>query len=168
MFGRFLPYLACCFWLVVPVLIIDGLFTSSLPPAFQPDSFWRDIPAALAWPENVFRFAVIALTIVLPLPLTRLGERPAGLALYLLGLVAYALAWLAVIAWPASGWSLGAIGFSAPAWTPLLWLGGIGLIARGPLLERFRFILPLYWVIAIGFVGFHLSHTLTVFARLAV
>ena len=165
MFGRFLPYLACCFWLVVPVLIIDGLFTASLPATFQPDSFWRDIPAWIAWPENGFRFALIALTVVLPLPWRRLGEKRTGLAIYLFGLIAYALAWLAMIAWPQSGWSLGTIGLAAPAWTPLFWLLGIGLIADGSLLLRFPAIRWAYWLVAAAFLGFHLGHTLLVLAR---
>ena len=168
MFGRFLPYLACGFWLVLPPLAIDGLFTARLPAALQPDIFWHDIPAAITWPENALRLLVIALTLLLPLPwpLRRLGERRLGLTIYAAGLIAYALGWLMLIAWPASSWSSSAIGFSAPAWTPLFWLGGIGLIARGPLLERFSFILPVYWGVAIAFCGVHLAHTLTVFTRL--
>lgn len=168
MFGRFLPYLASGFWLVLPPLIIDGLFTSSLPAAFQPDSFWRDIPEIIALPENVLRFFVIGLTIVLPLPwpLGRLGGKRLDLAVYATGLIAYALSWAMLIAWPSGGWSTSAIGFSAPAWTPLLWLFGIGLVADASRLRRFGFILPIYWTAAIAFCVFHSIHALTVFARL--
>ncbi len=168
MFGRFLPYVACGFWLVLPPLIMDGLFTASLPAAFQPDSFWRDIPAAIAWPENALRALVIGLTLLLPLPwpLAGLGERWSGLFVYAIGLISYALSWLMLIAWPFSSWSLSAIGFSAPAWTPLLWLAGIGLLTDRSRLGRFNFILPIYWLAAIAFCSAHVAHALTVFARL--
>lgn len=168
MLGRFLPYVSRGFWLVLPPLAIDGLFTARLPAAFQSDIFWRDIPAAIAWPENALRILVIGLTLVLPLPwpLGRLGDKPLGMAAYLFGLVAYGLSWLLLIAWPTSSWSLSAIGFSAPAWTPLLWLAGIGLITDRSRLGCFNFILPIYWLVAIVFCGAHVAHTLTVFERL--
>lgn len=168
MVGRFLPYLAIGFWLVLPPLIIDGLFTASLPAAFHPEIFWRDIPAVLSWAENILRFAVIALTLLLPLPwpLAGLRTRRLGLTIYAVGLIAYALSWLMLIAWPDSGWSTSAIGFAAPAWTPLLWLAGIGLVTEPARLGRFRLILPLYWLVLIAFVAAHVTHTLMVFGRL--
>jgi len=166
MLTRLVPFLLCCFWLVLPVLAIDGLFGASLPEAFQPAIFWADIPAALALAENGLRAAVIGLTVILPLPVGRWRGKEPGFVVYAVGLAAYALSWLALIAWPQSAWSLGAAGFTAPAWTPLLWLAGIGLVADGPLLDRLALLRPLYWLVVPGFVATHLGHALLVWSRL--
>ena len=65
---------------------------------------------------------------------------------------------------PQSQWSTSWLGFVAPAYTPLVWLAGLGLIGR-------RFYLPspfrwwMYVGLACGFVAFHVTHTSIVYAR---
>jgi hypothetical protein len=56
------------------------------------------------------------------------------------------------------------LGFMAPAYTPLLWLSGIGLIGNA-----FYFNLPyrrcLFIFTSLVFLSFHNFHTLTIYFR---
>ncbi|MCC9197605.1 hypothetical protein QNO08_07660 [Arthrobacter sp. zg-Y820] len=109
------------FWLVLPVLALNAAVAPYLPPPYGPQAFSAGIPAALIIAENVLRALLCAAPAFMPLT-----PRRGGLWLYGTGLAAYAGAWLAVMAAPESPWSTGLIGFTAPAWTSLLWLAGIG------------------------------------------
>jgi hypothetical protein len=65
---------------------------------------------------------------------------------------------------PESPWSTSWLGFVAPAYTPLVWLTGLGLIGRRlyvPSPYRRR----MYVALACGFVAFHVTHTSIVYAR---
>lgn len=156
---RFVPPLANCFWLVVPLLAFNVLLAGQLPAAFQPEIFWRDIPAALGAVENASRTAAIALMLWMPLD----GRARGGLLLYGLGLLAYALSWLPLLFAPESAWSTSAAGFLAPTITPALWLAGIGLVgAGGPVPVTLA-----YRLAAALFLAAHNAHALLVHARIA-
>ena len=64
---------------------------------------------------------------VMPLRLTTRTQKT-GLALYGFGTLVYFGSWLTLMYPISSEWPSSAIGFLAPAYTPLLWLAGIGLI----------------------------------------
>jgi hypothetical protein len=85
-----------------------------------------------------------------------------GLWLYIAGTAVYFISWLAQMYFPQSAWSLSVWGFLAPAYTPLIWLVGIGLIG-----STLYFSSPyrswMYIVASVIFVGFHLSHAMAVF-----
>ena len=162
--SRFARYAANCFWLMLPPLAISGLLGGLLPPVFQPDVFWRDIPPALAWPESVLRVLVTGLPLLMPLSLQTPRQR-LGAVIYCLGVLAYALAWWPLIAMPDSAWSTSAVGFAAPAYTPLLWLAGIGLIGTRADTRLQRWVGRGYAMSAAGFVVCHILHTLLIHGR---
>lgn len=157
-------YLFTCFWLAVPVLLFDALFTERLPPAFQMESFWRDIPAVIAIPENVFRIGLFGFMLLMPI---ELGTRRAriGLAVYLAGMAAYLGAWLMLICAPQSGWSASLAGSMAPAYTPAIWLAGIGMVGTRLSIRRIPFHPWGYAACAASFLICHNAHSFLVLTR---
>jgi hypothetical protein len=141
----------------VPVLVLNLVLGGTLPAAYQPDVFWQDVPAALSIAENAARVAVLALPVLMPLRRDRLGW-----SIYAAGLVLYGISWLALILAPQSVWATSAWGFAAPAYTPALWLAGIGLIGarHKPLL------LLVFALTSAAFLALHVGHTLTIYGRL--
>ncbi len=157
-------YLRNCFWLIVPVLLFDVLFTERLPAPFQMENFWRDIPQFVGAPENIFRTVVLILPLLMPLAVATARQR-VGLALYLAGIAAYLAAWIALIAFPDSGWSASAAGQLAPAYTPALWLAGIGLIGDRLFLPRIPYRPWMYLAASALFLAFHVTHAAIVYGR---
>ena len=144
-------------------MIWNIVLSEKLPKAFQPNIFWNDIPAFLTYGENISRIIVFILTFLMPLSiLTRTQKK--GLFLYIGGTILYFASWFILIYFPDSGWSNSMLGFMAPAYTPLLWLTGIGLIGNA-----FYFHLPyrqwLFIFASLVFLTFHNFHTLTIYFR---
>ena len=156
-------YVRNCFWLIVPVLLLNVLLTRKLPPIYQPEMFSRGLPGWISIGEHTFRAAVFLLPLLMPLDFASLIQRAAGL-LYLAGLLLYAASWCAQIWVPASHWSLSRMGFMAPAYTPLAWLGGIGLVGNS-----FYFGLPfrpwIYPGLSGAFLVFHNLHAWLAYSR---
>lgn len=159
-----LKYISCCLLLMVPPVSWNFLLTDKLPPAFQPGIFLNDIPRLLTYGENILRTSLFVLTALMPLSIHTKIQR-IGLALYLIGLVLYFASWLPLIYQPESRWSVNAIGFLAPAYTPLLWLTGIELIGY-----RFYFrVIYRRWfflVLSSLFIFFHCVHTYLIYDRM--
>jgi hypothetical protein len=160
------PYLATCFWLVVPILIFNLLFSRDLPAAYQSAIFWNQIPRAIAWPENGLRLAALLLPLGMRLDVrSRRGK--AGLGVYLVGVAVYFSSWGALILSPNCAWSTSAVGFLAPAWTPIAWFLGILLLSGERLLIPVRFYQPwMFGLLAGAFLVFHNLHAGLVFSRL--
>ncbi len=151
-----------CFWLVVPILALNVVYASRLPEMFQPEVFLTDIPGWIAGPENTLRLLMFILTGFLPMRTNR-----AGWALFLAGTALYAASWAVLILAPEADWSMSAAGRLAPAYTPALWLAGIGMIAGRPAFSntpRRRWIV-IYGLLATGFLAAHITHTALVFLR---
>jgi len=150
-------YLLNSFWLIVPALVWNILFASRLPKAFSAEMFSKGVPRAVAVPENVLRALVFVVPCFMPLSVTSSRQR-IGLVVYAAGMLAYFAAWILLMVCPQSRWSTGWAGFVAPAYTPLVWLLGIGLIS-----ESLYFAVPYqWWYFAVGaaaFVFFHVWHT---------
>lgn len=151
--------------LIIPLLVWNLAFASTLPPRYGRDVFWADIPQIIAVPETFFRVAVFFLPLAMPLALSTPVQR-FGLSLYLVGTTIYFLSWLAQIHAPDSAWSMSLPGFLGPALTPLPAFAGIALMARG-----FYFGVPyataIYLAVAVGFTVFHTAHTALVHSRLS-
>ncbi|WP_344119927.1 hypothetical protein [Kocuria aegyptia] len=113
------------FWLLVPVLVLNLVLVGRLPPPLTPGSAGPDIPSWLAVSETLLRVVVFGAPLLMPLRLRAPGTRTA-LTVYGFGFAAYVAAWAVVIWAPTSSWSTSAVGFTALAWTPLLFLIGIG------------------------------------------
>ena len=156
-------YALNCGLLLVPVSIWNIALKGSLPPAFAPVEFWRDIPAPLSLTENSLRLAIFVLPFLMPLDLAA-PERIRALLIVAAGTLLYFASWLALILFPSSAWSSTALGFVAPAYTPALWLLGIALLGRQLFWGRF-YRWWMYAVLAIVFLAAHISHAALVFAR---
>ncbi len=156
-------YLLNCMLLLLPIMIWNGIFSSKLPWAYATKIFDKDIPAFLSYGENIFRLFVFILPLFMPLKIETQNQK-LGLFIYIAGTIIYFVSWLAQIYFSQSVWSLSAFGFLAPAYTPLIWLFGIGLIGK-----EFYFASPyrswMYIVLAIVFTSFHLSHATVVYLR---
>ena len=158
-------YLRNCFWLMVPSFLLLFLAADRLPASFQPGTFWHDIPWFISWPENLLRTLFFALTALMPFSLATQRQRR-GLAVYLLGTVLYIGSWLVLIVAPQSGWSQSAAGFLAPAYTPLIWLFGIGMIHDRLFWPTTRYRPWMFFAVVVAALGFHIAHAAMVYGRL--
>lgn len=152
-----------CGLLLIPASVWNIALAGYLPPSFAPAEFWRDIPATLALTENSLRLAVFVVPFLMPLDLEARRHRPA-LFVFVTGTVLYFASWLALILFPSSAWSVTALGFTAPAYTPALWLLGIALFGRRLFWGDF-YRWWMYAVLTAAFLAAHISHTALVFAR---
>ena len=156
-------YLLSCGVLTVPIVVWNLALTRFLPPALASNEFSRDIPALVTYGENTLRVVVMVLPFLMPLEVATVGQRR-GVLLFVVGTIVYFLSWVPLMVVPQSPWSTSWLGFVAPAYTPLVWLVGLGLMGR-------RFYLPspfrwwMYVGLACGFVAFHVAHTSIVYGR---
>jgi len=161
--GNLIKYVPNSFLLVIPALIVNLFWASRLPPEWQFDVFWRDIPPALAYGERISSLVVNILPVFMIFGISTLRQRK-GWAVYLVGMLAYIAAWVMMVYFAQSAWSMSLIGSTATAWTPLLWLVGIGLVG-----DSFYFPIsykPWFYILPSGiFVAFHFSHALLVYTR---
>lgn len=159
-------YARNCFWLVLPVFLLLFLVADRLPPAFQAGVFWHDIPWFISWPENLLRTIFFALIAFMPFSLATIRQRR-GLVLYLFGMALYIASWLVLIIAPHSGWSLSAAGFLAPAYTPLIWLFGIGMIHNRLFWPATGYKPWMFFALVTVALAFHITHAAFVYGRLA-
>ncbi len=149
------------FLLILPLLIWDAIFTPHLPAAYQ--SAVR-IPWLLATGENVTRWLVILVPILMPLAIKTTRQR-IGLIVYALGILLYFTSWLVPILSPTSSWSTSAAGYLAPAYTPAVWLARITLIGDSLYVRRLPYRAWYYGVLAAVFVSLHVTHAVIVYGR---
>ncbi len=156
-------YATNCFVLTIPIMIWNMVLTNQLPKYFQPEIFWKDIPTLLTYGENISRAMVFMLTFLMPLRISTPTQKR-GLYIYLGGVLLYFASWLVLILFPDSEWSNSSMGFTAPSYTPLFWLIGIGLIG-----DSFYFNWPFrrwfFISISILFLLFHNFHAFTIYQR---
>ncbi|MCP4156102.1 MAG: hypothetical protein GY757_50750 [bacterium] len=148
---------------IIPVLVWNLLLTSKLPPAYQPKIFDKNIPPAIIMGETILRVIVFFMPLLFTLNITTYWGK-LGLITFLIGAVIYFSSWLMLIYASESGWSTSLAGFSAPAYTPLIWLIGLSLMADTYYFEASYSSLH-YIVPAILFSIFHTTHTVYVYNR---
>ena len=158
-----LRYVLSCGLLTVPILVWNVVFTRFLPPALGSPEFWRGIPPLVGYGENSLRLAVVVLPFLMPLDLPTIAERR-GLVVFVTGALVYFVSWIPLMIAPQSHWSTSPLGFLAPAYTPLIWLAGIGLMGR-TLYGGWPYQWWIYIALACGFVAFHVIHARIVYAR---
>jgi len=148
---------------IIPVLVWNLIFTSKLPPAYEPESFNNNIPLTITIGENLFRFVVFLMPLLFRLNITSSSGKK-GLIIYSFGMVLYFSSWLMHIYAPNSGWSNSVMGFTAPAYTPIIWLIGLSLLVDSYYFKlaysKWHFIIP-----AIAFSIFHVAHAVYVYGR---
>lgn len=159
-----MTYIWNCIWLTIPILLLNVLLMNRLPKAYQPEVFWRDIPAWIAVGENTFRAVILVLPIFMPLRVTREGQA-IGLLLYGVGLILYFFSWGMQIWYPETQWSASRWGFMAPSYTPLVWLIGIALIGDS-LYAPIPYSFWVYVALSVAFLLFHNLHVWIVYSRL--
>jgi len=128
------------------------------------DIFWKAIPKEISLPENILRMTVMILPVFMRLGISTPSQK-LGLALYLTGLLAYFASWTVLIVSPQCAWSTSGIGFMAPAYTPIVWLLGIGMIGDEFFLPGVAFKPWMYWALSALFLVFHNLHTALVYSR---
>jgi len=147
---------------LIPILVWNFIFISKLPLAYKPQLFNHDIPMFIIVGENLFRSIIFILPLFFKLSIGKTIQRK-GLVVFIVGVALYFLSWLMLIYMPESKWSNSVIGFSAPAFTPVIWLVGLSLMVEKYYFFRYskwHYILP-----AIFFSIFHIYHSIYVFNR---
>ncbi len=159
-----LHYLVSCFILIIPILLWNVLFASSLPRGYAMEFFWRNIPPYIGTVENILRIVVLLLPLLMPLTI-KSDSQKIGVAIFVIGVLIYFSSWLVQIYFPESAWSRSVFGFMAPAYTTMIWFIGIGLIGETLFVD-----IPYHPMIYIGisavFVVFHSLHSYIIYTRL--
>ena len=158
-----LRYVSSCGLLLLPAVVWNVAFGAQLPSAYAIEEFWRDIPAPLGFAENSLRMMVFALPFAMPLELSTPAQRRA-LLVFAVGTLIYFASWLAIMTSPESAWSTSALGFTAPAYTPALWLLGLAMLGRRLYWGHF-YRWWMYLLLSGGFLAAHISHAALVYAR---
>jgi len=156
-------YALSCGLLTLPILAWNLAFMRLLPHPLSSEEFWRDIPRHLALGENATRLITVVWPFLMPLDITTSSQRR-GLVVFVVGVSLYVLSWVALILYPQARWSTSWAGFLAPAYTPLVWLIGLGIMGR-----RLYWPVPYRWWAYVGmagvFVAFHVTHAALVYRR---
>lgn len=154
-------YALNCFVLTMPIILWNIVFIEKLPEPFQPEVFWSNIPTVVAYSESISRLLILILLAFIPITLSNKLQK-VGFALYLIGVCLYFAAWINLIYFPKSVFSNTIAGFMAPAYTPIIWLLGIGLIGKS-----YYFNMPFsrwpYLILMSIFLLFHNYHTFIIY-----
>ncbi len=138
-----------CFILIIPVLLWNAIFTSRLPAGYSSDV---GVSQAILILEHVLRIPVFFYPILLPLQINDRYSK-AGIVIYVAGVVVYFASWIMQLYFQETRWSTSTLGILAPAYTPLIWLLGIGLIGHS----------WFYVLISVLFSFIHVWHNVQVF-----
>ncbi len=150
----------------LPPLFISLGRWSELSYVYSYENFSKDIPHWLSLLENTFRLCVFIIPAFLYFG-AKEKQQLLGWCLYTGGVLIYLTSYLLQIFLPASVWSQSLIGFTAPAWSPIFWFIGIGLVCS-------RSWLPLPWnrriyiSTALLFLIFHISHTVLIYRSIVM
>jgi len=148
---------------IFPILVWNVLLASKLPPEYNPKLFNSNIPLAIIIGENAFRFIIFLLPLFFRLSVTTSLQKK-GLIIFIFGIALYFSSWLMLIYAPNSDWSNNVLGFSSPAYSPIIWLIGLSLMVDSYYFKltysKWHFILP-----SLAFLIFHISHSIFVYYR---
>lgn len=158
-----MKYLRNCFWLLIPVFAWNIVFISRLPPEYAPDIFWKDITPLIGRVENITRILVFALPVLMQFSL-KTSVQKVGWGIYIAGLLLYFSSWILQIYFPQSGWSRSLWGYTAPAYTTVVFFVGIGLIGKTSFI-KLPHITIIYIILSVIFVAVHTAHSYVVFQR---
>jgi len=135
--------------------------TDRLPQITKPEMLIQNISPFIINAENIFRVIIFAMMVFMPIQISKTIQKQ-GLLLFLFGTLLYFASWLVLIYNPHSLWSTSVFGVLSPAYTPVLWLIGIGLIG-----DTFYFNLPYKpWIfisLSVIFLVFHNIHTYKIY-----
>lgn len=162
----FLKIITNGYVLILPILLWNIIFISKLPACYRPEYFNNNIPSFIFIGENILRAIVLIFPLLLTFNISS-SQGKKGLIIYTIGCVLYFASWLMLIYLPDLAWSKSILVFTAPAYTPIIWLIGIAF-----LLDKYYFNFQYTkWqliVPAILFTIFHVIHTVIVYLRCSV
>lgn len=149
--------------LILPILLWNILLARYLPPAYEIKSFNTNIPSVISTGELIGRILIFGFPLLMQLNFSGTSGK-AGLVIYAVGLLIYFLSWLLIIVFPQSVWSTSMLGFTAPAYTIIIWLVGFSILS-----DSFYFKIPFSkWYLIVStmiMTGFHFSHAFYVWHR---
>ena len=149
---------------ILPILIWNILLTEKLPAAYDSILFNSNIPFSIVVGENIFRSIIFFLPLFFRLNITSSLNKK-GLIIFLFGVAVYFSSWLVLIYAPNTDWSNSILGFTAPAYTPIIWLVGLSLLVESYYFKwvysKWHYILP-----SIAFSIFHVLHTVYIYNRI--
>ncbi len=117
------------FFLILPMLVWNIVFTSKLPSVFRHNLPNIGKVKFLTTGEQIFRYIIFLAPLLMRTSLsTPTGK--AGLLCYIAGTALYFSSWLPQLVRPSSRWSTSMTGVLAPAFTPVIWLLGISLMTN--------------------------------------
>ena len=125
-----------------------------LPAAYQPEYFDLWVPPLLGLSETALKLTAVVISTFLVAGLSQPRQR-LGLGVYVCGVAIYLGSYFAQIFAPDSAWSQSFLGFTAPAFTPAIWIVGIGLMISHGFIVAARWPRIIFWVSAAGFMITH-------------
>ena len=140
-----------CFWVFIPIIIFNIIFTKHLP-----EFYLKKINHPIVTIETIARIITIAFSVLLAIKLdNKIGKT--GLIVYIIGALIYFWSYFIVIKIPAISLHNNLIVLLAPYWTSVLWLIGIGLLGN-KLFINIPYHYNAYIVISIVFTIIHSIH----------
>jgi len=140
-----------CFWLFIPVIIFNIIFTKYLP-----EFFLRNINHPIVIMETVAKIVTIAFSLIMAIKLdNKIGK--IGFIVYIIGILIYFCSYFIVIKIQANSYNNNLLVLLAPYWTSALWLIGIGFIGN-ELLLNIPYHNFVYVIVSIVFVVIHSIH----------
>jgi hypothetical protein len=133
------------------------IFYEYLPETYSLENFRANIPAIVLTGENIFRILTFGFTILLMLGLEDRSQK-IGLILYIGGVIVYFASWAAQMFLTDTMWSQSFLGYTAPAFTSIIWLLGIGLLGKELVIKRIPYNRIVFIALSIVFVVFHTTH----------
>ncbi len=143
--------------LLLITMLWNVIFYAYLPDGYSPENFKMNIPAIVLAGENFFRILTFGFIIFLMLGLKDRSQK-IGLILYISGVILYFASWSAQMFLPDSQWSQSLLGYTAPAFTPIIWLLGIGLLGKEFAIKKIPYNRIVFITLSIVFVVFHMAH----------
>jgi hypothetical protein len=150
-------YLSNGVFLLLITMLWNIIFYEYLPETFSLENFRRDIPTLVLTGENIFRILTFGFTILLLLGLQDKAQKT-GLVLYIVGVIIYFASWAAQMFLSDTQWSQSFLGYTAPAYTSIIWLLGIGLLGKELVIKRIPYNRIVFITLSIIFVVFHTAH----------
>lgn len=140
--------------------IFNILFYKYLPEAFSLEVFTNNIPNYVLILENIGRICIFGLPFLFKY---NLKHSKSGILLYSIGLLVYFVSWFALIIFPNSLWSTSIIGFTAPAYTPIIWLVGCAFLFKETYIQQIKYYPIIFISVSVFFAIFHVTHTVIVY-----
>ena len=130
------------FLFFIPPLLWNIVFTSKLPM----DHFSGEAPRWILATENIFRIAMIAYPLLLPIDTKHKLFKP-GFTIYSVGLLLYFSSWTFLMTNPESKLANNLIIQFAPTYLPLIWIIGISIMSKS----------VIHPILSTAFIGLHIG-----------